>query len=40
MEKDNKLQSFSSQAKNNMENALHINEYKFQKPGKSRNNRN
>ena len=34
MEEDNKLKPLSCKVKNNMETTLHMNEFKFHKPGK------
>ena len=34
MEEDHKFKPLSHQARNDMETTLHINDYKFQKPGK------
>ena len=40
IEEDNKLKSLSCHVRHNMETTLHINDYKFHKPGKTRNNKN
>ena len=37
---DNKLKPLPCKVKNNMETTLHMNEFKFHKPGKCRNNKN
>ena len=40
MEEDKKFKSLLCQVKNNMEITLHVNDHKFDKPGKRRNNKN
>ena len=40
IEEDNKFKSLSCHVRNNMESTLHINDYKFHKSGKQRNNKN
>ena len=39
-EKDKKFKSLSCQVTNNMETTLYVNDYKFYKTGKWRNNKN
>ena len=40
VKEDNKLKPHSCKVKNNMETTLHMNEFKFHKPGKGRKNKN